>query len=232
MTAQRRKKRPPKKEKRGKPQTEINIIEAALRVFGEKGFEATTISAICKEAKISDATLYEYFESKEEVLFTIPEIYTRRELDRMQEISRYVHSPREKLRVIIQGYLEFYEKNRMYTSVALLTLKGNRNFLKTPAYGVVREASGSIVEAFEEGVTAGVFRDDMDGYLVRNMVLGFIEHLTIQWLLVGRPESICGYRDIIFDMVMRAIEKPKNEDWLEVRVKRMPSPVNPEADEG
>ena len=232
MKTERRTKRSHKKEKKGKVQTEINIIEAALKVFGEKGFEATTISAICKEANLSDATLYEYFASKEEVLFRIPEIYTRRELERMQEISRYVHSPREKLRVIIQGYLEFYEKNRMYTSVALLTLKGNRNFLKTPAYAAVREASRSIVEAFEEGLTAGVFRDDMDGYLVRNMVLGFIEHLTIQWLLVGRPESISGYRDIIFDMVMRAIEKPKEEGWLEVRVKGATSLVNPKADGG
>ena len=152
MKTQRRKKRPLKKERKGKLQTEINIIEAALRVFGENGFEATTISAICKAANISDATLYEYFDSKEEVLFSIPEIYTRRELERMQEISHYVHSPSEKLRVIIQGYLEFYEKNRMYTSVALLTLKGNRNFLKAPAYAVIREASRSIVEAFNEGV--------------------------------------------------------------------------------
>ena len=56
--------------------------------------------------------------------------------------------------------------------------------------------------------------------------------MTIQWLLVGRPESICGYRDIIFDMVMRAIEKRKDEDWLEVRVKGIPPAVNPRADGG
>ena len=232
MKTQRRKKRTPKKEKKGKLQTEINIIEAALRVFGENGFESTTISAICKAANISDATLYEYFDSKEEVLFSIPEIYTRRELERMQEISHYVHSPSEKLRVIIQGYLEFYEKNRMYTSVALLTLKGNRNFLKAPAYAVVRESSRSIVEAFKEGVSTGVFRDDIDGYLVRNMVLGFIEHLTVQWLLVGRPESITGYRDIIFDMVMKAIEKRGDEDWHEVRVKGIPVVVKSREDGG
>ncbi len=93
MKTQRGKKRTPKKQKRGKLQTEVNIIEAALRVFGENGFEATTISAICRAANISDATLYEYFDSKEEVLFSIPEVYTRRELERMQEISHYVHSP-------------------------------------------------------------------------------------------------------------------------------------------
>jgi hypothetical protein len=134
--------------------------------------------------------------------------------------------------VIIQGYLEFYEKNRMYTSVALLTLKGNRNFLKAPAYAVIRESSRSVVEAFQEGVKAGVFRDDIDGYLVRNMVLGFIEHLTIQWLLVGRPDSISGYRDVIFDMVIKAIEKRGDEDWLEVKVKGIPPVVNSRTDGG
>jgi TetR/AcrR family fatty acid metabolism transcriptional regulator len=224
MAGKKRKKRVTKKHKRQSRQKEINILEAALAVFGEKGFEETTISAICRAADISDATLYEYFDSKEEVLFTIPELYTRRELERMQQISRYVHGPHAKLRVIIQGYLEFYEANPMYTSVALLTLKGNRNFLRSPAYGVIREASRSVVDAFNEGVEEGVFRDDIDGYLVRNMVLGFIEHLTIQWLLVGRPQRISEYRDVIFDMVIKAIEKHKDEDWLEVRVKA-PKPI-------
>ena len=43
---------------------EITIIEGALKVFGEKGFEETTISAISQAAKISEATFYEYFSSK------------------------------------------------------------------------------------------------------------------------------------------------------------------------
>lgn len=197
----------PKRGKKRNPQKELAILEGALKVFGEKGFEATTISDICKAANISDATLYEYFNSKEDVLFSISEIYTGRELQRMKEISHFIHGAKERMRVIIQAYLEFYEGNPLYTSVALLNLKGNRNFLKSSAYQVVREASRTVVDTFNEGVEEGVFRDDIDGYLVRNMVLGFIEHLTIQWRLVGRPESISSYRDTIFDMVMRAIER-------------------------
>ncbi len=197
----------PKREKRRNPHKEMTILEGALMVFGEKGFEATTISDICRAANISDATLYEYFNSKEDVLFSISEIYTRKELQRMKEINHFIHGAKERMRVIIQAYLEFYENNPLYTSVALLNLKGNRNFLKSSAYQVVREASRTVVDTYKEGVEEGVFRDDIDGYLVRNMVLGFIEHLTIQWRLVGRPESISSYRDTIFDMVMRAIEE-------------------------
>jgi len=194
-----------------------NIMEGALKVFGKNGVDETTISAISKAANISDATLYEYFSSKEEILFSIPQLYTQREVDRLKEIARYVHCPKEKIRVIIQGYLEFYENNRLYTSVALLSLKGNRNFIKSDAYRIIREASRTIIDAYKEGVQKGVFREEIDPYLVRNMVLGFIEHLTIQWLLVGRPKSISAYRDQIFDMVLRAIIKESEKDGLDLK---------------
>jgi TetR/AcrR family fatty acid metabolism transcriptional regulator len=189
------------------PQRELRILEAALDLFGRKGFEATTVSAICEAAGVSDATLYEYFESKEQVLFSIAELYTRREVERLAEVRVYIRDPREKLRVVIQAYLEFYERNPLYTSVALLTLKANRNFTGSTAYEVVRRASRPIVEAFEDGVEAGIFRSDIDGPLVRNMVLGFIEHLTAQWVVTGRPEQISEYCDTIHEMVMRAVEK-------------------------
>jgi TetR/AcrR family fatty acid metabolism transcriptional regulator len=197
---------------------ELRILEAALRLFGEKGFEATTVSAICAAAGVSEATLYEYFKSKEQVLFSIAELYTRREVDRLQELRHFIHDPREKLRASIQAYLEFYQRNPLYTSVALLTLKANRNFVRSRAYAVVQEASRPIVEAFAEGVAAGLFRPELDGSLVRNMVLGFIEHLTIQWIVVGRPENISQYRDTIHEMVMRAIEKPRRSDERVLRI--------------
>lgn len=208
-----------KKQAKKNPQKRAAILEGALVEFGKNGFEATTIAAICKAANVSDATLYEYFSSKEEVLFSIPEVYTQRELDRMHEVRRYVRDPRDQIRVFIQVYLEFYYQNPLYTSVALLTLKGNRKFLSSPAYRVIREASRPVIEAFDLGVEQGLFRNDIDGYLARNMVLGFIEHLTIQWLLLGRPEDITVYKDTIFDMVMKAIDKPKDSGYLDLKVK-------------
>jgi TetR/AcrR family fatty acid metabolism transcriptional regulator len=194
------------------------ILEGALRVFGEKGFDDATVAAICAEAGISEPTLYEYFESKEDVLFSISELYTRREFERFSELTHFINDPRERVRAIIQAYLEFYEHNPLYTSVALLTLKGNRRYLASPAYQSVRDAARPLIEVFRDGVQRGAFRDDLDPYLVRNMVLGFIEHLTIQWLLVGRPKGIAEHTDTIFQMVMRAVEK-EDDDTIEVKLK-------------
>ncbi len=206
-----------KNKKKRNTEKEAAILEGALRVFGEKGFEDATVAAICAEAGISEPTLYEYFDSKEDVLFSISELYTRREIDRLSELAHYIDGPRERVRAIIQAYLEFYENNPLYTSVALLTLKGNRRYVASQAYQSVREAARPLIEALQDGARRGVFRDDLDPYLIRNMVLGFIEHLTIQWLLVGRPKGIAEHTDTIFQTVMRAIER-EDEDTIEIKL--------------
>ena len=44
------------------------IMQTALRLFAHKGFEATSVSTIAKEAGISKGLMYNYFKSKEDLL--------------------------------------------------------------------------------------------------------------------------------------------------------------------
>jgi AcrR family transcriptional regulator len=47
------------------------ILDAAARLFAEKGFHRTTTRDIAEAADVSEGTLYNYFESKEEMLLGI-----------------------------------------------------------------------------------------------------------------------------------------------------------------
>ena len=49
-------------------QTRAVIVEAALRLFRENGYEATTMRAIAKEAGVATGNAYYYFGSKEELI--------------------------------------------------------------------------------------------------------------------------------------------------------------------
>ncbi len=51
-----------------KAQMRSDIIDAALRVFMQKGFGATSMNDIAKEAHVAKGTLYLYFDSKEDLL--------------------------------------------------------------------------------------------------------------------------------------------------------------------
>lgn len=47
------------------------IIQAAVRLFIEKGFHKTTTREIAKASKLSNGALYEYVESKEDILYLV-----------------------------------------------------------------------------------------------------------------------------------------------------------------
>ena len=47
------------------------ILDAAIRVFAEKGFHRARISDIADAAGVADGTIYLYFDNKEHLLLSI-----------------------------------------------------------------------------------------------------------------------------------------------------------------
>jgi len=55
--------------------TRDRLIDAAMRLFVENGFEATGVSAILQSAGVRSGSLYYFFKSKEELLIAVLERY-------------------------------------------------------------------------------------------------------------------------------------------------------------
>ncbi|CAN5285505.1 TetR/AcrR family transcriptional regulator [soil metagenome] len=94
------------------PDRRREILEAALRVFSERGFRGATIKEIAREAGIrSSALIYWYFEDKEdlfgEVLAShVPVVRAVIELGPLMEVE-----PEEVLTRLGRAYLAFDETN-------------------------------------------------------------------------------------------------------------------------
>src|SRR5712692_7150084 len=54
---------------RKKKQTRQVIAETALRLFNERGFDSVTVAQVARAADVSDATVFNYFPTKESLFF-------------------------------------------------------------------------------------------------------------------------------------------------------------------
>lgn len=57
-------------------ETKQKLINAALQVFSQKGYAASTTKDIAREAGVTDGLIYHYFSSKEELLLAVVDQYT------------------------------------------------------------------------------------------------------------------------------------------------------------
>jgi TetR/AcrR family fatty acid metabolism transcriptional regulator len=187
------------------PQKSAAILKAAEAIFARKGFHTATIAEIARKAKVSEATIYEYFSTKEELLFDIPAEKISAYHEKNREIIRYLNGAANKLRFLILRHLELYQNDPDYANVVMLILKGNRNFLKTGAYKIVRQSAQYYIEVLKEGIQSGEFRENIAPYLVRAMIWGTIEHTVTRKSLLGKPSNLTALADEIFETIFQGI---------------------------
>lgn len=207
-----------KRSRKLNPAKRLAILKSAEKIFSRKGFHEATVSDIAKAANVSEATIYEYFSSKEELLFSIPAEIVREYQEKNVEILKYVKGAANKLRTLIYLHISLYANNEDYANVVMLILKGNRNFLKTEEYKVVQRSAQNTIQVLQEGIDNGEFRPDMQPYLVRAMIWGTIEHLVTRKSLLGKPEDLFSMADDMIDTLFQGILVNRGEPAINVKL--------------
>ncbi|MCU1642271.1 MAG: TetR/AcrR family transcriptional regulator [Nocardia sp.] len=94
-------------------------MQAALELFAEKGFHATSVGEIGDRAGIQRGALYYHIGSKEELLFQIRRGYTQLMLDDAARIVDGAGEPMVKLRNLIRSHVHGIIEHRHEVTIAL-----------------------------------------------------------------------------------------------------------------
>ncbi len=195
-------------------QKRTSLVKAACKTFARTGFLGATVADIAKEAGVGDATIYEYFKNKEDLLLAIPEEGLNTFLKSLDDHLQGIRGPENKLRKLVWHHLNFSRNDKDYTSVLLLELRPNRSFYRSTAYQLIRDYNRRLMGIIEEGKKEGVFREQVNSHLLRNMILGAIDHLAYPWLLLKKEIVLTEYADDLTDLLMAAAGRKEEEKSL------------------
>lgn len=80
----------------------MQVIEAAMRLFAEKGFHSTSIQEIATAAGIAKGSMYLYFKSKDDLLLTIYKTFFDKLVQDAAEAAEKGAAPREALELLLR----------------------------------------------------------------------------------------------------------------------------------
>ena len=172
---------------------------------------------------VSEATIYEYFGTKEDLLFAIPEKISKESIQETDRALPYIKGAEGRMRALLLAYVRLYQSNPHYSALVLLQLMNNKRFRQTPAHAAIRQSAHRLLDCIKEGIADGTFKKDSNPYLIRSMLLGTIEHLFIHWHMQGMPKrktSIMEMLDPFIEIVLDGIRADKEEPGLTLYLKR------------
>ncbi len=184
------------------------IIDAAARVFAERGYHGTSTQAIADVLGMRQASLYYYFPSKEAALEEVCARGTDGFVEGAELVMQMDVAPLEKLRLLIAAHLAPIETMPDYVRVFI----NERRYLPDASRKRVGRKSRRIERCFEQVIQAGIddgsLRPGTDARLAMLAVLGMC-NAVINWRATDRAMDISSIANGFAEIVAKGLVLPE-----------------------
>jgi AcrR family transcriptional regulator len=178
------------------------IMEAALRVFANKGFTGASNKDIAREAGITPGLIYHYFESKEALLKAIFDDRSPQRIVRSNPEQILGLPPKQFLRLVVRQMLTVVEDEK-YMELLRVYLP---EAIYHPESVPIGTASFDEGTHFVEGYLAAKMESGelckMDPSLVTRLVMGSVMNIALLRQILHDPLALQYSQDQIIESVV------------------------------
>jgi TetR/AcrR family transcriptional regulator, fatty acid metabolism regulator protein len=165
------------------------ILDAAIRVFANRGFHHCRVSDVADEAGVAYGLVYHYFGSKEEILNQVFAERWQVMLDAIAEIDRKQVPARDKLYLVASFIIDSYRHEPDLMKVIIVEVTRAANSFGREHLEKIREAYAMIAAIVESARADGSFKEDISAEFASMCFYGAIEQLLSGWIFGYLPTT-------------------------------------------
>jgi AcrR family transcriptional regulator len=183
------------------------ILHAAGPVLQREGINGATMAAIANEAGVDRATIYYYFQDKQEIFRTAIHDGLVEMVAALEDVAASGHSAEVRLRDSIRAVMRAYERH--YPQLYIFFQDGAMSSIIDNHLNAEILASGTRYEALVEaavrdGVESGVFVTPLPPKMFAKIVVGML-NWTSRWFVPGGAMGADDIADGMAATVLRGI---------------------------
>ena len=184
------------------------ILEAARKVFADKGFHEATVEDIAEAAGVAKGTVYLYYQSKRDIYFAalkfgISQMYS----SLLGEVKKF-STPEEKLRALIGAKLAYFDENRDFFRIYYSELgnipSAHPGGIDSEFKELYQEQARLVETILKEGTRKKVVRNlrtEQTAFAISDIIRGVVTHRILGWSKSKLSQDV----DFIFDMIWKGI---------------------------
>lgn len=203
------------------------ILAAARQLLEEEGTKTVSMAKIAKLAGVSEATVYKYYDSKQELINQVLIDWAAPFVERLTSELRHITELRSQLRLIAVRFMRSMEETPRFHRLFYQELRWE-DYAGTALHKLNHVFAHTVVEAVQRAQQAGEVRPDVDPVMIRDMMFGGLEHVAMRTSFIGRPLDIDTeakrYVDVLLSGVLAAPtepSRPSEADRLSALIDRM-----------
>jgi TetR/AcrR family transcriptional regulator, fatty acid metabolism regulator protein len=163
------------------------ILAAAVRVFAARGYEASRVGDIARDAGVAYGLVYHYYPSKEAVLEAVFREAWGRLLAAVGLAEETGKGAADQLSLVVKIVLRAWRDDP--DLVRLLVREITRSPHIQDELDEIGQAFATLERIVAQGQVQGSFRDDVDPRIAAWMLYGALEEVLTGWVLGQLPDD-------------------------------------------
>ena len=187
------------------------IIDAATAILQKEGPKGLSMNKISKEAGVSEATVYKYFNDKNDLLNQVVNDWAGPLIERFERDIKEVTDLYSSLLFIAIRYLEAMKSNPKMHKLYLKELRFEK-YIGSQIYLINKRYSNLLHGIVKRYIDQGEIREDLNFEIFRDQFYGGLEHIGLRKILPEKTINIGQDAADLVKILYKGISKNEPKD--------------------